>query len=146
VSRQEDLYSHPYHYLPHAHGNAWKVSRSLFWGYEYLGILNTVLTLVRGKDPCSVLDFGCGDGRLLYELSQNFTGRLVGVDRSHRALTLARGMNMGPQGDTRIEFCNSLDQIEGVFDVVTTVETLEHIPDRSHRTLTMKHPFLWSFS
>ena len=36
---------------------------------------------------------------------------------------------MGPQGETRIEFCSSLDQVDGVFDVVTAIETLEHITD-----------------
>ena len=129
VIRQDRLYSHPYHYLPHEDREVWKVSRSLFWGYEYLAILDTILKLVLGRNPSSILDFGCGDGRLLYELSRNFPGRLVGVDSSHRALALARSMNMGPRGETQIEFCNSLDQVQGVFDVVTAIETLEHIPD-----------------
>jgi len=106
------------------------VSRSLFWGYEYLAILNTILTLVRGRNPSSTLDFGCGDGRLLYELSRDFPGRLVGVDSSHRALSLARSMNVRPQGEIEIEFFNSLDQVHGVFDVVTAIETLEHIADK----------------
>ena len=130
MERQDGLYSHPYHYLPHEHREVWRVSRSLFWGYEYLAILDAILRLVRGRDPSSTLDFGCGDGRLLYELSQDFPGRLlVGVDSSHRALALARAMNMGPQGETKIEFCNTLNQVQGVFDVVTAIETLEHIAD-----------------
>jgi len=129
VERQERLYSHPYHYLPHEHRKVWRVSRSLFWGYEYLAILDTILRLVRGRNPSSTLDFGCGDGRLLHELSRDSSSRLVGVDSSHRALALARGMNMGPQGETKIEFCSTLNQVQGVFDVVTAVETLEHLAD-----------------
>ena len=129
MDHQERLYSHPYHYLPHEHKGVWRVSRSLFWGYEYLAILNTVLTLVRARNPSSTLDFGCGDGRLLHELSRDFSGRLVGVDSSHRALSLARSMNTGPKGEVKIEFFRCLEQVQGVFDVITTIETLEHIQD-----------------
>jgi len=140
VDRQEGLYSHPYHYLPHEHRGVWRVSKSLFWGYEYLAILNTILSLVRERNPSSILDFGCGDGRLLHELSRDVPARLVGVDTSRRALSLARSMNMGPHGENKMEFGTSLDQIEGIFDVVTTVETLEHIPDEElPSVLTLLH-------
>ena len=114
------------------------MSRSLYWGYEYLAILHTILILVRGRHPSSTLDFGCGDGRLLYELSRDFPGRFVGVDSSRRALSLARSMNMEPQGEVEIEFFRSLDEVHGVFDVVTTVETLEHIPDEELQTVLTK--------
>jgi len=135
AERQERLYSHPYHYLPHEYRGVWRVSRSLHWGYEYLAMLNTILTLVRGRNPSSTLDFGCGDGRLLYELSRKFPGRLVGVDSSRRALSLARSMNRNPEGKIKIEFCRNLHQVQGDFDVVTTIETLEHIPDEDLPTV-----------
>ena len=38
-------------------------------------------------------------------------------------------MNIGPQGETKIEFCSTLDQVQGIFDVITAIETLEHIAD-----------------
>ncbi len=34
-----------------------------------------------------------------------------------------------PQGEIKIELYSGLDQVQGVFNVVTTIETLEHIPD-----------------
>ena len=135
MDRQERLYAHPYHYLPHEYKGVWRLSKSLRWGYKYLAVLNTILTLVQGRNPSSILDFGCGDGRLLHELSRDFPGRLVGVDNSRRALSLARSMNMDPHGEMQIEFCSSLDQVEGVFDCVTAIETLEHIPGKDLPTV-----------
>lgn len=47
--------------------------RNLSWGYEYLSYLNFVLEKASQIGFKSLLDVGCGDGRLLYELRQRFS-------------------------------------------------------------------------
>ena len=42
----------------------------------------------------SLVDIWCGDGRFLREVSQVYLGKsLLGVDYSHRAISLAQAMN-----------------------------------------------------
>ena len=47
-------------------------------------------------------------------------------------------MNMEPQGEVKIEFFSSQDKVNSVFDIVTAVETLEHIPDEELLTVLTK--------
>jgi ubiquinone/menaquinone biosynthesis C-methylase UbiE len=101
------------------------------WGHEYLSYLLFVVDSVKRLAPSSVLDIGCGDGRFLFESRRVFPPdtRLVGLDYSERAIAYAR--IMAPEvewvcGDVRDP--RALDK--GPFDVVTLIETLEHIkPD-----------------
>jgi SAM-dependent methyltransferase len=121
---QEELYRFPYHYIPNFpdSGGASRV-RTLSWGLEYLGYMTYVASLVNRLEPGSVLDVGCGDGRLFEFLSPAIPKR-VGVDPSERAVALARGLIPGT------EFIAGVARdVPEQFDVVTAVEVLEHIPD-----------------
>lgn len=123
---QAAQYRYPYHHLPHESGGVWHVGRHVQWGFEYLSLLAAVAEEVEKREPSSVLDFGCGDGRLLAELSRRMppSTRLCGVDLDERALLFARGFN-----SERVRFASRLDELEGSrFDVLTASEVLEHIP------------------
>jgi SAM-dependent methyltransferase len=134
--RQEDQYAYPYHYLAHERGGAWHVSRSLGWGYEQLALINAVLGTVERLRPASLLDFGCGDGRLLYELRRRGqVRRLAGVDFSRRSLALASGLHAADGGEGRVALAPELSAAEGPFDVVVMMEVLEHIPDTEVRAV-----------
>ena len=129
---QENQYSVPYHYLPDDKGSVWRIYRCMPWGYEYLAMLETITSTVLGFRPGSVLDFGCGDGRLTHELSRQGIAEVAGVDISTRAIDLARALVR----DSGVEFHTSLDAVSGrLFDVIVAVEVLEHIPDDDVRTV-----------
>jgi 2-polyprenyl-3-methyl-5-hydroxy-6-metoxy-1,4-benzoquinol methylase len=71
--------------------NGFRQIISLNRGYEYLSYLYFTIKRVVELDFMSLLDVGCGDGRLLFELNQTVTGqRLVGIDYSTRAIELAK--------------------------------------------------------
>lgn len=97
----------------------------MFWGYEYLAYLEVVISKLEEIQPQSVIDVGCGDGRLLYEAKSRLPGTaFFGVDYSKRSLAFARAFNPD------VSFVCA-DILEGVPDrrgeVVTAVEVLEHI-------------------
>ncbi len=125
--RQEELYDFPYHYLPHFRKGRFCQVRSLRWGYEYLSYIDFVLGQLA---PCkfeSLLDVGCGDGRFLHEAKQRFEKtRLVGVDISDRAIQYAKAFNP----DLEFHAANITQglPVQEQFDIVTCIDTLEHIP------------------
>lgn len=123
---QAAQYRFPYHHLPHETGGVWHLGRHLHWGFEYLSLLEAVAGEVVKRRPSSLLDFGCGDGRLLGELAERLAPgtELAGVDFDERALLFARGFN-----GARVRFVPRLEELEGVrFDVVVASEVLEHVP------------------
>jgi 3' terminal RNA ribose 2'-O-methyltransferase Hen1 len=100
--------------------------------------MGAVLSALRSSGTTSVVDLGCGEGRLLRELlaDRRFT-RIAGMDVSHRALEIAarrlRLERMPPMQRERIElFQGSLlyrdDRLAG-FDAATVVEVIEHLDD-----------------
>ena len=132
---QEREYLFPYHYIPHEDNGAWKIYRDLWWGYDYIANLETILRLAISYNPKKVLDFGCGDGRLIYELALQGVSEVYGVDISERALYLTKAML--PSHYNGINTYKSIKEIpESKFDVVIAMEVLEHIkPEELQPTL-----------
>lgn len=120
---QDEAYAFPYHYLPQLDGGAVGVGRVLGWGMEYLTYMHFVREAVTALRPTRVLDVGCGDGRML-QLLRGVVPERVGVDPSEKAIRFARAFN--PDAEC---VAGTADDVPGTFDVVTCVETLEHIPD-----------------
>jgi 3' terminal RNA ribose 2'-O-methyltransferase Hen1 len=98
--------------------------------------LATVLGALRATGASSVLDLGCGEGRLLrILLSDRSFARIVGMDVSHRALEIAtdrlRLDRLPPMQRERIElFHGSLmyrDKRLSGFDAAAVVEVIEHL-------------------
>lgn len=122
---QEDEYSFPYHYVPQF-SPVYSQAYSWSWGLYYASAMEFVLEKVRSLEPCSVVDVGTGDGRLVRELSRLFPdARVAGIDYSERAIQLARSLNPG------LDFrCLDITRHNGTetFDVVTLIEVFEHIP------------------
>lgn len=120
---QDAQYEFPYHYLPHLHDGHARRTRSLRWGREYLCYLLFLAEKLRGLAPRSLLDVGCGDGRLL-SLLVGHVPECHGVDLSAGAIRFARAFVPGAHFAEA-----SAAQLERSFDVVTAIEVLEHIPD-----------------
>jgi SAM-dependent methyltransferase len=124
---QEAEYEFPYHYIPRLEGGNFSQVRKLRWGYEYLSYLRFVLARLERVEFDSLLDVGCGEGRFLREVSRRFKGkRLLGVDFSARAVEYARLLNPG-LSFARADISDD-SATRGRFDVVTLIETLEHVP------------------
>lgn len=127
---QEEQYNFPYHYVPRVENGCFSQVRANRWGYEYLSYMTFVLEQLDKLDCESVLDIGCGDGRLLHELSRR--GKvpyLCGVDYSESAIALAKAFN--PKLDF---FCGDITDpklLDGEFDAVTLIDVLEHIPPQT---------------
>ncbi|HYJ79506.1 MAG TPA: methyltransferase domain-containing protein, partial [Longimicrobiaceae bacterium] len=120
---QDRAYAFPYHYLPGVDEGAVTVSRTLGWGLEYLTYMHLVRDAVAELRPQRLLDVGCGDGRML-EMLRGVVPVRVGVDPSERAIRFAQAFN--PDAECVV---GTAADVPGTFDVVTCVETLEHIPD-----------------
>lgn len=128
---QDNLYSIPYHHLPWEQKGIWRLGRFLWWGYEYLALMEILLTIIRAYKPTRVLDFGCGDGRLLYELKKQMPETsVIGVDTSKRALGFAKAF-LADQ--VKVHLYTNLSQVVQELlpvDVVVSMEVLEHIPPK----------------
>jgi 2-polyprenyl-3-methyl-5-hydroxy-6-metoxy-1,4-benzoquinol methylase len=123
---QQQAYRYPYHYLPEAEAGRFSQHQHWSWGYRYLGRIQLALELLGAAPFQSLLDVGCGDGRFLREVQARFGGkRLLGIDRSERAVRWAQALN--PAVHYRV-----LDITRGApeerFDAVTLLEVIEHIP------------------
>jgi SAM-dependent methyltransferase len=71
-----------------------------------------------------VLDAGCGSGRTLEEL-QSY-GEVHGIELSPEAAEIAKGRGIG---DVRIGRLEDLPWEDGIFDLVTCLDVIEHTPD-----------------
>jgi SAM-dependent methyltransferase len=117
-------YAFPYHHLPHqdAQGRLW-VGRSMRAGMEYLAYSSAVIDVVRTIRPTTLLDVGCGDGRLVAEV-QDLVPDVVGIDLDERAVGHASGFSA-----LASFLVQDVGDLARAFEVVTCVETLEHLPD-----------------
>ncbi len=80
----------------------------------------------------AILDLGCGGGHLLRELAQAVgdDGRAVGLDMNPEQLDAARAFCAGlPAAELTEGKATDMPFVEGTFDGLTSIQTLEYIPD-----------------
>jgi SAM-dependent methyltransferase len=84
--------------------------------------------LAERRQPHAVLDYGCGGGRYIDVLTGRFpAAQVVGSDISSVALQLARERN--PDADYVLMRNERVDLPASSFDLILTVEVLEHVAD-----------------
>jgi SAM-dependent methyltransferase len=125
---QEAQYSFPYHHIPSIQKAKFSPVRYWPWGFRYLGGIQLVLDQLAKTRFSSLIDIGCGDGRLLREIASHYAGKdLLGIDASSRAIQLAQALNPGIRYQATDLF---KERIHEKFDVATLIEVIEHIsPD-----------------
>jgi 2-polyprenyl-3-methyl-5-hydroxy-6-metoxy-1,4-benzoquinol methylase len=129
--RQEDEYVFPYHYIAHFRGGFSQCLNDA-WGINYAATIEFLLHTLSGHPFDSLIDIGCGDGRMTTEISNNYPNKTVaGVDLSERAVRLARAMS--PQC---VFHCRNIatQQMSQRFDLALLIEVLEHIPPVQERS------------
>jgi 2-polyprenyl-3-methyl-5-hydroxy-6-metoxy-1,4-benzoquinol methylase len=122
---QEDLYDFPYHHIPSYVKGNFSAIRTHRGAHEYLAYLHFIISQIKKIEFSNLLDIGCGDGKLLYEISKEIASKnYVGIDYSERAILFAKAMS------PHIKFVSGdITMMNlGKFDVITLIETLEHIP------------------
>ena len=94
------------------------------WGLEH----------VRIEPSFTILDVGCGGGRTIAELAKRApAGRVFGVDYSEASVETSRDTNRDAVTAGRVEIqqgsVSKLPFADGMFDLVTAVETHYYWPD-----------------
>ena len=78
-----------------------------------------------------VLDIGCGNGAVAYDIAEKAKAWVVGIDSSDENITLAR--QRPAHGRVKYLLGDALQMYpEGPFDVVVLSNILEHLPERVH--------------
>lgn len=123
---QDNQYWFPYHYLD-LYSEFYR--RVAYLDYlSLLKVIKQVLSPLRGQ---RLLDAGCGDGRLCYELREENV-KITGVDYSEKAISFAKAFNAA----VKFHVTDLAElRFEEEFDIVALVEVLEHIPPSSISTI-----------
>jgi SAM-dependent methyltransferase len=82
-------------------------------------------------EPISVLDVGCGNGRLARFLERTRAARYVGVDTSPALIAIARARTRAD--GIRFELCDALASPPGPFDLVAVFGLMHHVPGFERR-------------
>jgi len=121
---QDAEYDFPYHYLPWFNNKrVFRSHKHLAWGLEYMAYMSFVEQRILDNKPDTLLDIGCGDGRLV-QMVKGIVPRISGVDLSKRAIAFARAFN--PEVTFR---CEDIASIQETYDWLTLSQILEHIQD-----------------
>lgn len=124
---QDKEYSFPYHYIPQ-YKSSFIQSYSWSWSVNYISAIEFILDKIKNDENSinSIVDIGCGDGRLTKELTECFIDKqVIGIDYSKRAIDLANALNPDVHYENK-DIVN--DTIDKQFDAITLVEVFEHIP------------------
>ncbi|MCL2744939.1 MAG: methyltransferase domain-containing protein [Planctomycetaceae bacterium] len=135
--KQDEEYDFPYHYISSSENGVFRHTFNWGWGLNYQSTLDYLIERLSKEKFTSIVDIGCGDGRLTWEVHKSFPGcRVIGVDYSERAIGLAQ--NMRPIVDFQVQdIINPSDSLASChFDCGLLIEVLEHIPDE------LEQPFL----
>lgn len=137
---QAEQYSFPYHYLLEIKNNRLSFKKFIY-GFEYFSYLALIKKRIIKLKPKSIIDIGCGDGKLIYELCRNkdfykSVNSIVGIDKDKKAISFANALNEGE----KIKFIseNIINLESKSFDVGILMEVIEHFTDKDLKELIDK--------
>lgn len=128
---QEAEYNFPYHYISEFKDGFRQCLRD-DWSIHYVSTIEFLLSRLSKIHWHSLIDIGCGDGRMSREIKLMFTNRYVsGIDFSKHAIQLAKAMNQDLPSIVFEERDITIDNSKTKYDVAILMEVLEHIPPES---------------
>jgi ubiquinone/menaquinone biosynthesis C-methylase UbiE len=101
-----------------------EVDEHHWWYRGRRRIIRAELERLALPPDASVLDAGCGSGRTMEDLVEY--GRVYGVEVDPDATEIARARGVGEVREGRIE---ELPFDDAMFDLITCLDVLEHVPD-----------------
>ena len=122
--KQDDEYEFPYHYVSQFRNGFTQVFNDT-WGINYVSTIEYIIEQLKHERFNSLIDMGCGDGRLVRELSREFPNQAIcGIDYSSQAIGLANIMNR----DCEYYQADISSQLVKKADLITLIEVFEHVP------------------
>jgi cyclopropane fatty-acyl-phospholipid synthase-like methyltransferase len=85
--------------------------------------MSFIVDLIKKSKPSSLIDVGCGDGRLIHMIKNDIPD-IHGVDVSDKALAFAKAFNPDV-GFT----CGDVSIIGSKYEMLSLIEVMEHIRD-----------------
>lgn len=97
-------------------------------GFSDVAQLNKIMSMVNLDSEASILDIGCGNGKML-EYIQNKTGaRIYGFDYSENAIKAAV-QRIGDRGNFQVALIGEAEYQENKFDLITSMDTIYFASD-----------------
>jgi 2-polyprenyl-3-methyl-5-hydroxy-6-metoxy-1,4-benzoquinol methylase len=122
---QDDEYDFPYHHIP-TYKKLFTQCINWSWGINYVATIEFLIDKIKQEEFTSLVDIGCGDGRLTKELREEFKNQEVeGIDYSEKAICLAKAMDF--YGTYHCVDILS-NQWKKKYDIALLIEVFEHIP------------------
>ena len=129
---QEQYYKFPYHYIPSLEKDNFRHYKGEAWYIEYICFLEFLKNYLKKIHPVNnLLDVGCGDGRILNELSYSFNiPDIKGIDISYRSIEFAKLFAT----NKNISFeCLDITKNAKQYDVILLIEVFEHIEPENRK-------------
>ena len=126
---QSDEYNLPYHYFVSydPQSPSFKSYKSLMFALSYALGNSLVYQAIKDSQAETWCDVGCGDGALISSLQSFLPGvKCVGIDYDEKAIALANHIN--PADPAIYQAKDITTDCSDMYDIVTAVEVLEHIP------------------
>ena len=126
---QSNQYNFPYHYIPVIDSELKDFKSFKNWNFSLSYSISylKILELLSKKNPKKHIDIGCGDGRLINELSTKLSQiSFTGLDYDQKSIDWA---NMF-KNEKNVNFiCLDIENVEkNIYNSASLIETLEHIP------------------
>ncbi|MFA7418024.1 MAG: class I SAM-dependent methyltransferase [Acholeplasma sp.] len=122
--KQDNQYEFPYHYVSKFRTDFTQTFNDP-WGINYASTIEFIIDQLRKENFETLLDIGCGDGRLTKEILFDLPNKnIIGVDYSERAISLAKALS--PEARYVCGDIITSNIVEA--DVCTLIEVFEHIP------------------
>lgn len=106
-------------------------------GFGNMEQVDMILPYIPAGDNVSILDIGCGSGKMLGYLQKKTGAYIHGFDYSEEAVTAARTM-FPERSEFRVGIIGKTDYPDGSFDVITSMDTMYFAEDITAFTAQVK--------
>jgi len=92
-------------------------------GFSDIKQINMILEYAPKVNDISILDIGCGNGKMLKYLQSKIGGHIYGFDYSENAINTARSDN-SPNSDFKVGIIGEISYPEKLFDLIVSMDSV----------------------